>query len=64
MLIGLLCFVIGLFFYIPALRKFNFLGQLPGDIKIEGKNSSFYFPLASSLIISAILSLLAYLFRK
>ncbi|HOI28870.1 MAG TPA: DUF2905 domain-containing protein [Melioribacteraceae bacterium] len=40
------------------------LGKLPGDIKIEGRNFMFYFPLASSIIISIIISLVLYLFRK
>lgn len=40
------------------------LGRLPGDIRIESANTKFYFPITSSLIISAILSLLAFLFRK
>ncbi len=33
------------------------LGKLPGDISVERRNFSFYFPLTSSLIISAIFSL-------
>lgn len=40
------------------------LGKLPGDIRIETENTKFYFPIMTSLIISAILSLLAYLFKK
>lgn len=40
------------------------LGKLPGDIKIEGRNFVFYFPLASSIIISIIISLVLYLFKK
>lgn len=40
------------------------LGRLPGDIRIQSENSSFYFPLTTCLIISAILSLLGYLFRN
>jgi hypothetical protein len=40
------------------------LGRLPGDIRIESENSSFYFPLTTCLILSAILSLLGYFFRK
>lgn len=40
------------------------LGRLPGDIKIEGKNSVFYFPLATSLILSAVLSLVMWLFNR
>lgn len=40
------------------------LGKLPGDIRIETENTKFYFPITTSLIISALLSLIAYLFRK
>ena len=40
------------------------LGRLPGDIAIEKSNVRFYFPLATSLLISVILSLLLYLFQK
>jgi len=39
------------------------LGKLPGDIRIEGKNGNFYFPLTSCLLISAILSLFGWLFK-
>lgn len=41
-----------------------FLGKLPGDIYIKGKNTVFYFPITTSLIISLILSLLLYLFNR
>jgi hypothetical protein len=34
------------------------LGRLPGDIRIEGENGSFYFPLASSILISVVLTIL------
>ena len=37
------------------------LGRLPGDIHIERGNFSFYFPLASSIIVSIILTLLLYI---
>ena len=39
-------------------------GHLPGDIRIEGKSGGFYFPLTTCLIISGILSLLSWLFRR
>lgn len=46
-------------------HKIPFLGKLPGDIHIQKKNFSFYFPLGSSLVISIILSLiLSMLTRK
>jgi hypothetical protein len=34
------------------------LGRLPGDIRIEGENGSFYFPLATSIFASVILTIL------
>ena len=37
------------------------LGRLPGDIVYRGKNSTFYFPLATSLLVSVVLSLVLYL---
>ncbi len=43
--------------------KIPFIGKLPGDIHIQKKNFSFYFPLASSILISLILSLLFILFN-
>ncbi len=36
------------------------LGRLPGDIVYRGKNTTFYFPLATSLLLSVLLSLLLY----
>jgi len=36
------------------------LGRLPGDIVYRGKNTTFYFPLATSFLISVVLSLLLY----
>ena len=37
------------------------LGRLPGDIVYRGKNTTFYFPLATSILISVVLSLVLYL---
>ncbi len=48
---------------IMAFSRFMPLGRLPGDIVIEKKNFKFYFPLATSLIISFILTLIIYLVR-
>ncbi|MBA3974667.1 MAG: DUF2905 domain-containing protein [Candidatus Solibacter sp.] len=39
-------------------------GRLPGDIEIRGKHGSFYFPLATCLLLSVLFSLLTHLFRK
>lgn len=44
--------------------KFPWLGRLPGDIHIRRENFSFYFPLATSLLLSVVLSLILWLFRR
>jgi len=36
------------------------LGKLPGDIIYRGKNTTFYFPLATSILVSAVLSLILF----
>jgi hypothetical protein len=40
------------------------LGKLPGDIRIEGKNGGFYFPITSCILISVILTVIFRLFNK
>ena len=40
------------------------IGRLPGDIHIQRGNFSFYFPLATSLLLSVVLSLILYLLRR
>ena len=47
----------------PWLSKLG-LGKLPGDIRIETGKSVFYFPLATCLLVSAILSLVLWLLRR
>jgi hypothetical protein len=43
--------------------KFNFwgLGRLPGDVAYKGKNVTFYFPIVTCLVVSAVLTLLFWL---
>lgn len=40
------------------------LGRLPGDIRLRGSRGTFYFPIVTCLLISAVLSLLGWLFRR
>jgi len=40
------------------------LGRLPGDILYRGKNTTFYFPLATSILLSVVLSLLFYVINR
>jgi hypothetical protein len=47
---------------IPGLGTlFGWLGKLPGDISVKRENFSFYFPIATSIVLSILLSLLFYL---
>lgn len=61
-LFGVIFIVIGIVFLFYD--KIPLIGKLPGDIKITGKNSSFYFPITTCIIISIILSLLLSLLSK
>ncbi|MFN3567522.1 MAG: DUF2905 domain-containing protein [Caldimicrobium sp.] len=54
--LGLLFIVIGLLLTLSP--KIPFLGKLPGDIYIKKDNFTFYFPLATSILISLLLTLL------
>ncbi len=57
MLGGIILFLVGGGVYFAA--KFGIpLGRLPGDIRIEGENGSFYFPVTSSILVSVVLSIL------
>jgi hypothetical protein len=47
----------------PWLSKLG-LGRLPGDIRIETENGVFYIPIVTCIVVSIVLSLLLYLFRR
>ena len=47
-----------------AAPKIPWLGKLPGDITYQGKGFTFYFPLATCILLSLVLSLILYLFQK
>lgn len=40
------------------------VGRLPGDIVMRGKNTTFYFPLMTSIVLSVLLSLLLYVIGR
>ena len=58
---GAVLIVLGLAW--PLIVKLG-LGRLPGDIHVEREGFSFYFPLMTGLIISIVLSLILWFFRK
>ncbi|HET57385.1 MAG TPA: DUF2905 domain-containing protein [Deltaproteobacteria bacterium] len=60
--IGLI--VAGLGVLLMAGGKIPWLGRLPGDIFVRGKYGSLYFPLASCLIVSILVSLIIFFFRN
>ncbi|MDI6606128.1 MAG: DUF2905 domain-containing protein [Candidatus Omnitrophota bacterium] len=61
-ILGFVLIAVGLL--LTFVNKLPFLGKLPGDIYIQRKNFTFYFPLATSILLSIILSLLFYLFNR
>jgi hypothetical protein len=60
--VGLVCIIAGLVvLYGPK----NLLpGRLPGDIRVERENFSFYFPVMTSIILSVLVSLLLYFVNR
>lgn len=62
-ILGLILLVAGVF--IVVLGRTNLpLGRLPGDIVYRGRRTTFYFPLATCILLSVILSLLFYVLGK
>ena len=59
--LGLLILIAGLAW--PWIARLG-LGRLPGDINIERDGWSFHFPIVTSIVISVVLTLLLWLFRK
>ena len=61
-LLGVLIIVIGVLLLVG--EKIPWIGKLPGDIIIKKEKFSFYFPITTCIIISLILTLLFWIFRK
>jgi len=59
--LGVILVIAGLLW--PWLTKLG-LGHLPGDIRIERKGFVFYFPLTSGLIVSVVVTLILWIFRR
>lgn len=68
--LGKTLLVIGIFIIIAGIvvfffgNKLNFLGRLPGDIRIEKSNFRLYIPITTMIILSILLTLLSFIFRK
>ncbi len=61
-IIGLIIAAVGILLVLAP--KVPWLGKLPGDILIKKENFRFYFPVTTCIVISIILTLIFYLFRK
>jgi hypothetical protein len=59
--IGIVLVALGVLW--PVLVKLG-LGSLPGDFKFERKGYTFYFPLTTSIIVSVVISLILWIFRR
>ena len=62
-LLGVILVVAGIVLILLG-RTHLLLGRLPGDIFYRGKNTTVYFPLATSLLLSVVLSLILYLLSR
>ncbi|MFI8493246.1 DUF2905 domain-containing protein [Peribacillus butanolivorans] len=58
MILGVIIFVIGF------VMKYIHLGRLPGDILFKKGNTTFYFPIVTSIIVSVVLSAIFYLISR
>ena len=62
LILGILFVVIGLFLMLGP--KIPLLGKLPGDFMVRRGNFTLYFPLATSILLSIVLTLIFLIFRK
>lgn len=62
-LAGCLVFLIGIIIYYFG-DKLNWLGRLPGDIRIESENLKIYFPIVTMLLLSLLLNIVIWLYKK
>jgi len=60
--LGLVLLAAGL--YISFGLRIPWLGKLPGDIAVRRENFSFYFPLTTCILLSVLISLILWLFRR
>lgn len=59
--LGIILVVLGVAW--PLLTKLG-LGHLPGDIRVERKGFWFYFPVTTSIVVSLVISLILWIFRR
>lgn len=57
LILGLLIAAAGVFLLVGAKLPFR-LGRLPGDISYQGRHTSFFFPIVTCIVVSAVLTLI------
>jgi len=61
--IGVIIIIVGIIIYFFH-DKLNWIGRLPGDIRIEKENFRFYFPITTMILFSLLGTLILWLIRK
>jgi len=61
-ILGIILVVIGLIFV--YIKDIPFIGKLPVDVYIKKKNFTFYFPITTSIIVSILITLILYFFKR
>jgi hypothetical protein len=62
-LIGAIILLAGIILWLFG-NKLNWLGNLPGDIKVEKENFKFYFPITTMILLSAVLTIIMWIIRR
>jgi uncharacterized protein HemY len=62
-LIGAIIILAGIIIYVFH-NKLNWIGRLPGDVRIEKENFRFYFPITTMIIFSVLLSIIITLVKR
>jgi H+/Cl- antiporter ClcA len=60
---GIILVIAGVIVYFAG-NKLDWIGHLPGDIRIEKENMHFYFPITTMIILSIVVSLVFWLIKK
>lgn len=62
-IVGVILIIAGVILWLSG-DKLNWIGHLPGDIRIEKENVRFYFPVTTMILVSALLSLFLWIIRR
>ncbi len=64
LIVGLILLGLGLLFMLGGKGPLSWIGRLSGDLYFKGERFSFYFPLATGLLISIVLTLILWLINR